>query len=81
MSDLDVRSGSGLVFHLGCVYCPYPVLLEIMSISKANGAGCVVDVTAASFSLGGSRRLLSGCWQYPDPLGLMVIVADLLGSG
>ena len=31
---------------------------------------CVVDVTAASCCLGGSRRLLSGCWQYPDPLGL-----------
>ena len=32
--------------------------------------GCVVDIAVASCCLSGSRRLLSGCWQYPDPLGL-----------
>ena len=53
---------AGLVFHLSCVCCPRP---------GANGAGCVVDVTAGTAAcccLGGTRRLLSGCWQYPDLL-------------
>ena len=62
---------AGLVSHLSCVCCPHPVLSALMEGYKANGAVCVVDGTAgtaACCSLGGTRRLLSGCWQYPDPL-------------
>ena len=79
MICVDVRSGSWLSILLRLCLLPSSCTVRTyVRFSKAKWAGCVVDVTAASCSLGGSRRLLSGCWQNPDPL---VIVADLLGSG
>ena len=67
-----VRSGSWLSIPLKL--CLLPSSCNVSTewrVSKANGAGCIVDInagTAARCSLGGTRCLLSGCQQYPDPL-------------
>ena len=37
---------SGLVLQLSCVCCPRPVLWAL--VSKANGAVCIVDITAGT---------------------------------
>ena len=68
-----VRSGSWLSIPLRLRLLP-------LSCTVTTGAGCVVDITAGTAAcccLGRTKCLLSGCWQYPDPL---VIVAYLLGS-
>ena len=41
-----------------------------LSIPLRCLVGYVVDITAASCCLSVRRRMMSGCWQYPESLGL-----------
>ena len=57
-----VRSGSWLSIPLKLCLLP-----SSCNVSTDGGFPKPAG-TAARCSLGGTRRLLSGCWQYPDPL-------------
>ena len=66
-----VRSGSWLSIPLKLCLLPSSCTVTTDGgFPKPMGLG-VVDVTAGTAAcccLGGTRWLLSGCWQYPDPL-------------
>ena len=71
MICVDVRSGSWLNIPLKLCLLPSSCTVRTDGgLPKPRRAWCVVDVTAASCCLGGSRRLLIGCWQYPNALGI-----------